>query len=180
MASWDGRYWQGRPTASGARSDRSQRTAAHRTASLGTQAVVTTLANGVQITDRGPHTRQQILDLSHEAARRLAMVRTGAARVKVALLVAALPLTSLPGMPSTASPGRGRATLAWQRRRASSGRPAAGSYTPATAGTRPVGRWGDPVCGPSTPPRPHRVLRSHTGSPGRKPEPITRGRGDRP
>jgi len=184
MASWDGRYWQGRPTASGARSDRSQRTAAHRTAPLGTQAVVTTLAHGyvvrVQLTDRGPHTRQRVLDLSYEAVRRLAMVRTGAARVKVALLAAALPLASLPGMPSTASPGRGRATLAWQRRRASSGRPAAGSYTPAPAGTRPVGRWGAPVCGPSTPPRPHRVLRSHTASHGRRPEPITRGRGERP
>jgi len=96
------------------------------------------------------------------------------------LLAAALPLASLPGMPSTASPGRGRATLAWQRRRASSGRPAAGSYTPAPAGTRPVGRWGAPVCGPSTPPRPHRVLRSHTASHGRRPEPITRGRGERP
>jgi len=184
LASWYGRRWQGHPTASGERYDRHQPTAAHRTAPLGTQAVVTTLAHGyvvrVQLTDRGPHTRQRVLDLSYEAVRRLAMVRTGAARVKVALLAAALPLASLPGMPSTASPGRGRATLAWQRRRASSGRPAAGSYTPAPAGTRPVGRWGAPVCGPSTPPRPHRVLRSHTASHGRRPEPITRGRGERP
>jgi len=94
MASWDGRYWQGRPTASGARSDRSQRTAAHWTAPLGTQAVVTNLANGhtvqVRINDRGPLKRHRILDLSYEAARRLDMVRTGAARVKVEFL-AALP-----------------------------------------------------------------------------------------
>jgi rare lipoprotein A len=96
MASWYGRRWQGRPTASGERYDRHQPTAAHRTAPLGTQAVVTNLANGhvvrVRITDRGPHTRHRILDLSYEAARRLDMVRTGAARVKVEFLAAPPPL----------------------------------------------------------------------------------------
>jgi rare lipoprotein A len=96
MASWYGRRWQGRPTASGERYDRHQPTAAHRTAPLGSQAVVTNLANGhvvrVRITDRGPHTRHRILDLSYEAARRLAMVRTGAARVKVEFLAASAPL----------------------------------------------------------------------------------------
>ena len=96
MASWYGRRWQGRPTASGERYDQHQPTAAHRTAPLGSQAVVTNLANGhvvrVRITDRGPHTRHRILDLSYEAARRLAMVRTGAARVKVEFLAASVPL----------------------------------------------------------------------------------------
>ena len=95
MASWYGRRWQGRPTASGERYDRHQPTAAHRTAPLGTQAVVTNLANGhtvrVRINDRGPHKRHRILDLSYEAARRLDMVRTGAARVKVEFLAASLP-----------------------------------------------------------------------------------------
>jgi rare lipoprotein A len=96
LASWYGRRWQGRPTASGERYDRHQLTAAHRTAPLGTQAVVTNLANGymvrVRINDRGPHTRHRILDLSYEAARRLDMVRTGAVRVKVEFLAASLPL----------------------------------------------------------------------------------------
>jgi rare lipoprotein A len=96
MASWYGRRWQGRPTASGERYDRHQLTAAHRTAPLGTQAVVTNLANGhvvrVRITDRGPHTRHRILDLSYEAARQLDMIRTGAARVKVELLATSPPL----------------------------------------------------------------------------------------
>jgi rare lipoprotein A (peptidoglycan hydrolase) len=95
MASWYGRRWQGRPTASGERYDRHQPTAAHRTAPLGTQAVVTNLANGhtvrVRINDRGPHRRHRILDLSYEAARRLDMVRTGAARVKVEFLAASPP-----------------------------------------------------------------------------------------
>jgi rare lipoprotein A len=96
MASWYGRRWQGRPTASGERYDRHQLTAAHRTAPLGTHAVVTNLANGhvvrVRITDRGPHTRHRILDLSYEAAQQLDMIRTGAARVKVELLAASPPL----------------------------------------------------------------------------------------
>ena len=95
MASWYGRRWQGRPTASGEHYDRHQPTAAHRTAPLGTQAVVTNLANGhtvrIRINDRGPHTRHRILDLSYEAARRLDMVRTGAARVKIEFLAASPP-----------------------------------------------------------------------------------------
>ena len=95
LASWYGRRWQGRPTASGERYDRHQPTAAHRTVPLGTQAVVTNLANGhtvrVRINDRGPHKRHRILDLSYEAARRLDMVRTGAARVKVEFLAASPP-----------------------------------------------------------------------------------------
>ena len=81
LASWYGTRWQGRRTASGARYDQHQLTAAHRTAPFGTEAVVTNLANGqvvrVRITDRGPHTRQRILDLSYEAARQLAMLRRG-------------------------------------------------------------------------------------------------------
>ena len=105
MASWYGRRWQGRPTASGARYDWHQPTAAHRTAPLGTQAVVMHVANGhtvrVQITDRGLHTRGRILDLSYEAARRLDMVRTGTARVQVEILAASPPFASLPGGPET-------------------------------------------------------------------------------
>ena len=90
-----GTRWQGRRTASGARYDRHQLTAAHRTASFGTEARVTNLANGhvvrVRITDRGPHTRQRILDLSYAAARQLAMLQTGTTRVQVEWLVAVSP-----------------------------------------------------------------------------------------
>jgi len=87
LASWYGRPFQGRLTASGERYDMSQLTAAHRTAPLGTQAVVTNLANGyavrVRITDRGPHIRGRLLDLSYETARQLAMVHAGLAWVQV-------------------------------------------------------------------------------------------------
>jgi len=95
LASWYGSRWQGRRTASGARYDRHHLTAAHRTAPFGAEAVVTNLANGhvvrVRITDRGPHTRRRILDLSYAAARQLAMLQTGTARVQVEWLTAAPP-----------------------------------------------------------------------------------------
>jgi rare lipoprotein A len=95
LASWYGTRWQGRRTASGARYDRHQLTAAHRTAPFGTEAVVTNLANGhvvrVRITDRGPHTRQRILDLSYAAARQLDMLHTGTTRVQVEWLTTAPP-----------------------------------------------------------------------------------------
>ena len=95
MASWYGRRWQGRLTASGERFDRHQPTTAHRTAPIGTHVVVTNLANGpvvrVQITDRGPYTRQRACDFSYEAARRLDTVCMGTARVKVEFLAASPP-----------------------------------------------------------------------------------------
>ena len=95
LASWYGRERYGQRTASGEIYESDKLTAAHRTAPLGTQAVVTNLANGhtvlVRINDRGPHTRRRILDLSYEAARRLDMVRTGAVRVKVEFLAASPP-----------------------------------------------------------------------------------------
>src|SRR2546426_763760 len=85
VASWYGKEFHGRPTASGEIYDMYQPTAAHRTAPLGTSALVTNLDNGqsvrVRINDRGPHKRRRILDLSYEAARQIEMVRAGSARV---------------------------------------------------------------------------------------------------
>src|SRR5262249_6805693 len=106
IASWDGRKFQRRRTASGERYNMSQPTAAHRTVPLGTQAVVTNLANGrtvrVRINDRGPHTRHRLLDLSYAAARQLAMVRTGIAMVQVEFLETVPCLAPRPGRPSAA------------------------------------------------------------------------------
>jgi rare lipoprotein A len=62
-------------------------TAAHRTVPFGTYALVTNLDNGqqvrVRINDRGPALASRVLDLSYAAARRLDMVQSGMARVKV-------------------------------------------------------------------------------------------------
>jgi rare lipoprotein A len=87
LASWYGHELHGRRTASGEPFDMYQLTAAHRTAPFGTYAVVTNLDNGqqvrVRINDRGPSRANRLMDLSYEAARQLAMVRAGTARVKV-------------------------------------------------------------------------------------------------
>jgi rare lipoprotein A len=90
VASWYGKDFHGRPTASGEIYDMYQPTAAHLTAPLGTYALVTNLENGqsvrVRINDRGPYKRPRILDLSYEAARQLDMVRPGLGRVQIDFL----------------------------------------------------------------------------------------------
>src|SRR5262249_57036003 len=87
IASWYGKEFHGRLTANGETYDMYQVTAAHRTAALGTYALVTNLENGqavrVRINDRGPFKYNRILDLSYAAARQLNLVQPGSARVKV-------------------------------------------------------------------------------------------------
>jgi rare lipoprotein A len=98
LASWYGREWYGQRTASGEIYDSGQLTAAHRTAPLGTHALVTNLENGrtvrVRINDRGPASVGRVLDLSHAAARQLGMVRDGVVRVKIEFLTPPRPLPS--------------------------------------------------------------------------------------
>ena len=92
-ASWYGIEERGRPTASGEPMDPGALTAAHRTLPFGAVVEVTNLATGatvqVRINDRGPFVGARVIDLSHEAARRLGMVRAGVARVR--LTVANIP-----------------------------------------------------------------------------------------
>ena len=87
-ASFYGREFNGRPTASGERFDMYALSAAHRTLPFGTRVRVTNLANGkiviVRINDRGPHKRQRIIDLSYGAARRIGI--SGTARVALEAL----------------------------------------------------------------------------------------------
>ncbi len=89
-ASYYGPGFHGRRTASGEIFDMHQPVAAHRTLPLGTVARVTNLSNGrsvvVRITDRGPYIKGRILDVSKGAARSLAFVRDGLARVRVEVL----------------------------------------------------------------------------------------------
>ena len=95
IASWYGRGFHGRRTASGEIFDSNQLVAAHRTAPFGVYALVTNLANGrtvqVRINDRGPAVAGRLVDLSYAAARQLDMVHVGVTRVKVEFLAAPLP-----------------------------------------------------------------------------------------
>ncbi|CAN7238724.1 septal ring lytic transglycosylase RlpA family protein [Phenylobacterium sp. LjRoot219] len=92
FASWYGRAFAGRRTASGERFDPNDMTAAHRTLPLGTIARVTNTETGhwvhVEVNDRGPYAHGRILDLSRQAAARLGMVNDGVARVKVQAVLA--------------------------------------------------------------------------------------------
>ncbi len=90
LASWYGRDFHGRPTASGEPFNMYAMTAAHRTLPLGTIVMVTNLDNGkkakVTINDRGPFVRGRIIDLSYGAAKRLDMVDDGVAMVRIETL----------------------------------------------------------------------------------------------
>ncbi|MBC8020621.1 MAG: septal ring lytic transglycosylase RlpA family protein [Methyloceanibacter sp.] len=83
-ASW---YALPGPTASGEAMDEAALTAAHPSLPLGTKVKVDNLANGrsvvVRINDRGPFTKNRIIDVSKGAAAELGMIKAGVARVRV-------------------------------------------------------------------------------------------------
>jgi rare lipoprotein A len=90
LASWYGRKFHGRPTASGERYDMHGLSAAHKTLPLQTWVRVHNLDNGRQmdlrINDRGPFVDGRIIDLSYGAAQRLGVVAPGTARVRLTAL----------------------------------------------------------------------------------------------
>jgi len=87
IASWYGREFEGRPTASGEIFNSSQLTAAHPSLPFGTMLVVTNQHNNksvvVRVNDRGPFVPVRILDVSRAAAEQLDMIVTGTAPVSV-------------------------------------------------------------------------------------------------
>ena len=91
-ASWYGRKFHGRLTASGEPYDMTALTAAHRTLPFGTRLRVTDpkTRKSVQVvvTDRGPATRDRILDLSQAAAQALGIAQRGVAQVRAEVLPA--------------------------------------------------------------------------------------------
>jgi len=90
IASWYGRKFHGRSTASGERFDMYEYTAAHRTLPFGTYVRVTNLRNGrhavVRINDRGPFVRGRKIDLSYVAAKDIGMLETGLEEVRIEVL----------------------------------------------------------------------------------------------
>ena len=89
-ASWYGRIFQHKQTASGESYDMYQFTAAHRTLPLGSWVRVTNLRNDrsvvVRINDRGPIVHSRIIDLSYSAAKMLGMGQSGIDRVRLDVL----------------------------------------------------------------------------------------------
>jgi len=89
-ASWYGKPYHGRRTASGEIYDMHQMTAAHRSLPFGTQVRVQRRDTGaeieVRITDRGPFIKGRIIDLSFAAARVIGLDIDGVAPVKIKVL----------------------------------------------------------------------------------------------
>jgi rare lipoprotein A len=87
LASWYGRRFNGKKTASGEPYDMYAMTAAHPTLPIPSYARVTALATGksvvVRINDRGPFHSNRIIDLSYTAAYKLGYLGGGSARVRV-------------------------------------------------------------------------------------------------
>lgn len=90
VASYYGKRFAGRPTASGERFNPGHLTAAHRTLPFGSKVRVTNPDNGksvvVRINDRGPFTRGRTIDLSRAAAEEIGLIRRGHGPVELDLL----------------------------------------------------------------------------------------------
>ena len=107
-ASWYGKQFNGKTTASGEPYDMFQFTAAHRHLPLGTLVKVTNLDNGrsvvVRVNDRGPVPRTRIIDLSYGAARMIGLPGHGIEPVSLEIVQPATVATvtqsqNLAGMP---------------------------------------------------------------------------------
>lgn len=87
QASYYADKFAGRKTASGSVYRPSKRTAAHNTLPFGTVVRVTNPRNHrsvkVTVTDRGPHAKGRVIDLSKKAARKIGIVDAGVAPVQL-------------------------------------------------------------------------------------------------
>jgi rare lipoprotein A len=87
IASWYGRDFHGRKTASGEIFDMYGLSAAHRILPLGAIIRVTNLDNfkriPLKLNDRGPFAGNRVLEVSYAAARELGFAQQGTARVKI-------------------------------------------------------------------------------------------------
>ena len=91
FATYYGKGFAGKKTASGEIFNPRDMVAAHRTLPLGTRVRVTNLENGrsvlLRVIDRGPYSgRRNIIDVSEGAARRLDFIGAGRVRVRVEVL----------------------------------------------------------------------------------------------
>ncbi|GAB3297355.1 hypothetical protein GCM10027511_11970 [Hymenobacter humi] len=90
LGSYYANKFAGRATASGTTYRPSEMTAAHNTLPFGTVIRVTNMRNGkavdVTVTDRGPHTKGYIVDVSRRAAVQLDIIEAGVVPVVVTVI----------------------------------------------------------------------------------------------
>ena len=105
MASWYGRHFHGRRTASGATFNTNDLTAAHPSLPIGTKLLVTSQDTGrsvvVTVNDRGPF-NSRIIDLSHAAAAKIGMLGAGTAHVTIAKMTEVPPSAQSSSEPEVA------------------------------------------------------------------------------
>ena len=86
-ASYYSNKLEGRKMANGENYNPNKLTAAHRTLPFGTKVKVSNPANGrsvkVRVTDRGPFSPGRVVDLSYKAAKKLDIINSGVAPVKL-------------------------------------------------------------------------------------------------
>lgn len=106
-ASWYGRFFQGRATASGENYDMNGLTCAHRSLPMGSWVRVTNLTNHksivVRVNDRGPLPTSRVIDLSYAAARFIGVSGTAKVRVDLVDNTAELAQMLFPLTPSLAN-----------------------------------------------------------------------------
>jgi rare lipoprotein A len=87
VASYYAEEFNGRKTSNGETYNMHDMTAAHRTLPFGTRVRVINLITGksliVRINDRGPFTKDRVIDLSYDAAKKLELVGSGTSRVRI-------------------------------------------------------------------------------------------------
>jgi len=85
LASWYGKPFHGRPTASGEVFDMNKLTAAHSLLPFGALVKVTNIDNGesvtVKVNDRMPKAEKRVINVSRKAAEKLGILKCGTARV---------------------------------------------------------------------------------------------------
>jgi rare lipoprotein A len=92
IASWYGPKFNGKRTANGERYDMNALTAAHPSLPFGTKIGVRNTRTGrevmVRVNDRGPYSKNRVIDLSYAAAREVGVVGPGTASVEIYLVPA--------------------------------------------------------------------------------------------
>jgi rare lipoprotein A (peptidoglycan hydrolase) len=90
QASWYGPGFHGNRTASGEIFNKHALTAAHPYLPFGTRVRVTNVRNGrsaiLRVNDRGPYVGGRVIDVSYAAAKRLGMLSSGVAPVRIQVL----------------------------------------------------------------------------------------------
>ena len=89
-ASYYSKSLKGRKTSDGSRYHPDSLTCAHRTLAFGTWVLVRNISNNntvvLKVTDRGPHTKIRVIDVSFEAAKQLDFIRNGITLVEIITL----------------------------------------------------------------------------------------------